>query len=118
MSNIRLTGRLAKDGELRFTPDGKPVLNFSMSIYTGGSQEKGYKPSRWVSVQAWDNLATSAQEMAVKGATLTVEGQVLPERTYQSNGETKTAGWEIRADVITKGDTFRKEYKSEQEDEF
>ena len=41
--NIKLTGTLIKDVVLRFTPRGKPVAELTVSMYTGGSKEHGYK---------------------------------------------------------------------------
>ena len=107
MDNIKICGRLVKDAELRFTPEGKPVLQFRMAMYTGGNKAEGYKESVWVGVSAFDELAESSAKAMVKGTVVTVTGLTRTPRTYEVNGETRSAGLEITAHAIEVGDGFK-----------
>lgn len=113
-SNIKFSGRVGKEPELRFTPEGKAVLTFSVSLYTGGSKKDGYTPSVWVRVSAWEDLAAKTNELIGKGDVVTVAGLAKAPRTYKnSEGVEVSAGLEVTASEIVKGDEFK-----EQVDEF
>ena len=45
MANIKFSGIIGRDPESRYTPEGKRVLQFSVSLWTGGNKEKGYTDS-------------------------------------------------------------------------
>ena len=105
MSNIKFTGTIIKDPEIRFTPEGKEVLTFSIPLYTGGNKQNGYKPSVYVRVTAWEELAEQWQTLT-KGTKVTVTGTPQPSRTYEQDGETKSAGLEVTANEIVIGNTF------------
>lgn len=109
MSNIKLTGRIATEPRIGFTPEGKEVANFRMSLYTGGTKEKGYTPSVFVGVTKWD--VSEGDRMLKKGTVVTVTGQVQPPRSYKDRdtGAEKSAGLEITAKVIVIGDDFKPE---------
>jgi single-stranded DNA-binding protein len=107
MANIKISGTVMKC-ESRFTPQGKQVLEIGMSLYTGGSKAEGYKPSVWVNVGAWEELAV-ANDALKKGDHITVTGQVKEPRTYKKDGVDYPAGLEVTAYEITVGDEFKKE---------
>ena len=107
MDNIKFSGNIGKEPTLRYTPEGKAVLSFSVSLYTGGSRAEGYKPSRWVGVTAWEQLAEDMNETLTKGAKVTVTGAVKPLRNYMRDGAEVDAGLEVTANLIEIGDMFR-----------
>lgn len=105
--NIKLTGTLIKDVVLRFTPQGKPVADMTVSMYTGGSKEQGYKKSVFVNVTAWDELGETVNNTLKKGEKITVTGAVKEPRTYKGrDGQERQAGLEVTASDIQKGDGF------------
>lgn len=109
-SNIKFSGRVGKEPELRFTPEGKAILTFSVSLYTGGTKDKGYTPSVWVRVSAWEDLAAKTNELISKGDVVTVTGLAKTPRTYKnSEGVEVSAGLEVTASEIVKGDEFKVE---------
>jgi single-stranded DNA-binding protein len=108
MANIKFSGTVMKS-ESRFTPQGKQVLEIGMSLYTGGSKAEGYKPSVWVNVAAWEEIAV-ANDALKKGDHITVTGQVKEPRTYKGHGiDNYPAGLEVTAYEITIGDEFKKD---------
>ena len=110
MSNIKFTGTIVKeDPILRYMPDGvKCVANFSVSLYTGKNAAGEYNPSQFVRVEAWDDLAQEINNMLHRKDRVTVEGWILPPRTWKDkDGVEHPAGLEVKAVTWSKGDGFK-----------
>jgi len=106
--NTKLAGIVGKP-ELRYTPEGKAVLTFSLGMYTGGNKEAGYKERAWVRREAWEQLA-EANSTLEKGATVTVTGQAkTPRKWTDKEGNERDAGFEVVAREIIDGDFERVE---------
>ena len=106
--NIKLAGTLGGDAVKRYLPDGTPVLEMSVSVYTGGTKESGYKPSLWVRVSCFDKVIIESADLYKKGAKVTITGQPKPLYTYLKDGEPR-ANFEVVAYQIELGDTFREQ---------
>lgn len=109
MSNITFTGRIVADVELRWTTTAqpKPILQFPVYLYTGGSKDAGYKTSQRIFVDVWDN-AEELNKTLKKGDTVTITGTCKPPRTFKGkDGQEKSAGFEVTAQVVEMGDMFR-----------
>ena len=97
MNNITVAGQLGKDAELRTTPNGDPVLNFSIADSQGRE-----KPTLWWNCQIWGKRATSLAPHMLKAQSVTVSGTVS-QRTYTKDGVEKTT-MDIRVnDVALQG---------------
>ena len=108
MANIKFSGNIGKEPELRYTPEGKPVLGFSVALYTGGTKEKGFSDPVWVRVSAFDDLAEKTSEFLTSGARVTVTGIPRPPRTWtDKSGAVHPVGLEITAREIELGDGFK-----------
>jgi len=74
MSTMKLgaIGRLARDGELRYTPTGKAVLSFTLAI--DGRDDTD--PTTWLKVSVWNDKAEQLNEGdgLKKGTEVYVEG--------------------------------------------
>jgi single-stranded DNA-binding protein len=110
MSNIKFSGIIGREPESRYTPEGKRVLQFSVSLWTGGNKERGYTDSLWIRVEAWEALAELWADALQKGNRVTVTGTPKPPRTYKDrDGNERSAGVEVRAWEIEVGDAFKVE---------
>lgn len=110
MANIKFSGNIGKEPELRYAPDGKPILNFSVALYTGGTKKSGYNESVWVRVSAFDELAERMGDTLTKGAKITITGTPRPPRVWQDkDGNARPAGLEVTAYEIELGDGFKVE---------
>lgn len=97
MNIITITGNLGKDAELRNTPSGESVCQFSVADSQGKE-----KPSIWWRCSLWGKRAETLSQYLLKGQQVTVVGQVT-EREYQKDGETKKA-MEVRVtDIALQG---------------
>lgn len=95
-------GRLTADPELRFTPTGMAVCEFTIAVNPrerdrDGGQWRDLPPS-FVPVTAWKQLAENCAETLVKGVPVIVTGRWREER-WEQDGQTR-ARWRLTADAV------------------
>jgi single-strand DNA-binding protein len=76
-----IIGRLARDPEMRYTPSGQAVTNFSLAAnrrYTNGNGEQG-EETIWFRVAAWGRLAETCNQYLSKGRLVFVKGRLNPD---------------------------------------
>lgn len=74
MNLVVISGRLAKDPELKYIPNsGKAVTTFDIAVENRYSKEKENKPD-FFRVQCWGKLAESIAENLEKGRKILVNG--------------------------------------------
>ena len=79
-------GRLGRDPEMNYTPNGKAVTRFSLAIDQGKDQ-----PALWLNFIAWDTLAERLNKLLYKGAQVFVQGRVTKRKyTDRQNIERET----------------------------
>ena len=91
-NKIIIVGYLGRDPELRYTPDGTPVCDFSVATTERRKDKSGDMQdiTTWFRVTAWRRLAEIANEYLKKGKQVYVEGR-LTQREYQDkDGVTRT----------------------------
>lgn len=97
MNVITIAGQLGRDIELRYTPAGKAVGNFSVADSQGRD-----KPTIWWNCQIWDKRAEALAPYLLKGQSVTVTGTVT-EREYEKDGQKRKA-MDVRvSDVALQG---------------
>jgi single-strand DNA-binding protein len=85
-------GNVGRDAEMRFTPSGVPVTDFSLAINRrwtdrdGNTQEK----TTWYKVICWRKLAETAAQYIRKGKLILVEGEVEASAFTGRDGEAHT----------------------------
>ena len=84
MNNATFTGRLGRDAESRFTPSGKPVVNFSLAV---DERRGGEKSTLWVSCAIWGERGEKLAQYLTKGAVVSVSGPVRVESYTAKSGE-------------------------------
>lgn len=85
MNVITIAGQLGRDIEIRYTPNGKAVGNFSVADSQGRD-----KPTIWWNCQIWDKRAEALAPYLLKGQAVTVTGAVS-EREYEKDGQKRKA---------------------------
>ena len=65
-------GNLGKDPELRYTPQGTPVVSFPLC---SNEKRRGEKVQNWFDVSIFGNSADVASQYLRKGHTIYVEGR-------------------------------------------
>ncbi len=83
-------GRLGKDPEMRYSPDGKAVANLSIACgqswkdkTTGEKVEK----TEWVRIVAFGRLAEIIGEYLKKGAQVYISGQIQTRKWQDKEGK-------------------------------
>jgi single-strand DNA-binding protein len=91
LNRVQLIGRLGKDPETRFTPNGKKVAHFSLAVSqrrkTAEGDAKEY--TEWVNIEAWDRLGEICSQYLHKGSLVYVEGRIKTDKYEDKGGETK-----------------------------
>jgi len=99
--NIELIGRLGRDPENRYAPDGTAVTNFDIAV--DGGKDK----TVWVRITAWDKLAETCGSFLHKGSVVHVTGSFAPDkatgnpRVFQRKDGTWSAVFEVLARRVT-----------------
>lgn len=79
---IIIAGNLGQDPEMRYTPDGTPVTNFSVATNRRWNSPDGNQNEEtvWFRVTAWRQLAELCNQYLSKGRQVLVEGRMTPDR--------------------------------------
>ena len=105
---IIIVGNLGRDPEMRYTPQGTPVTNFSVAtnrVYTNANGEQ-IKETIWFRVSAWGRLAETCNQYLKRGMRVLVEGRLIPDpatggpRVFTRQDGTAGAAFEVRANVV------------------
>ena len=105
---IIVVGNLGRDPEMRYTPSGQAVTNFSVATnreYTASSGEK-VKETTWFRISAWGRLAETTNQYLRKGSRVLVEGRLTPDqatggpRIWNRQDGTPAASYEITANTV------------------
>lgn len=84
MIHITAHGRLGRDAELRYSPDGTAVCNIAIGCNYGRKGEDGNKPTQWVSASLWGKQAEALAQYLTKGKGVVVVLEDAHIREYQS----------------------------------
>jgi single-strand DNA-binding protein len=78
---IFLAGNLGQDPELRYTPNGTPVTNFSVATNERWTGQDGEQQERtiWWRVTVWGKQAETVSQYLSKGSQVFVEGRMDPD---------------------------------------
>jgi single-strand DNA-binding protein len=100
LNRIVLIGRLTRDPEMRYTPQGVAVATMRIAVDRFSKNDQGEYETDFFDVVAWRRSAEFASNYLKKGRLISVEGR-LQSRTWvdQPTGQKRTA-YEIVADNI------------------
>ena len=105
---IIIVGNLGRDPEMRYTPSGQAVTNFSVATnrqYTA-SDGAQVKETIWFRVSAWGRQAETCNQYLKKGSKVLVEGRLTPDketggpRIWARQDGTSAASFEVSASTI------------------
>ncbi len=101
VNKVILLGNLGRDPELRYTPNGTPVANFTLATNEVWKDKEGQKQehTEWHRVVIWGKLAEVAGEYLKKGRQVYIEGSIRS-RTYKDKDGNDRTATEIRADNL------------------
>ncbi|MFO7271514.1 single-stranded DNA-binding protein [Sphaerobacter thermophilus] len=98
LNRIQIIGNLGRDPEMRYTPGGSPVTNFSVAVNRRrrGQDDQWVDETDWFTVVCWERLAEQVDNMATrgfltKGTKVYVEGRLQVRRYAGNDGMERTA---------------------------
>ena len=107
MNKIILLGRLTRDPEVRYTPNGKVVCQFTVAVDRPFANQDGQREADFIPVVIWGKQAETCGNSLTKGQRVLVEGR-LQIRSYEAKDGTKRYVTEVIADrfefIERKGD--------------
>jgi len=73
---VMYEGYMADDPDMRYTPDGKAVVNFRMGSNRKYKKANGeeVKETIWLKISAWGKLAEIVNQYTAKGSHVVVSG--------------------------------------------
>jgi len=88
-NKVILIGNITRDLELRYTPNGQAVVDFSIAVNRKFKDQSGQTQERadFIPVEAWGRQAEIIKQYLSKGSSIYIEG-----RLQQDSWEDKTDG--------------------------
>ncbi len=100
LNKIIVIGNVGKDPEMRFTPSGKPVTNFSVATSNRYNKDGEWEEeTQLFTVVVWNKLAETCHQFIEKGKQVYVEGR-LNMREWEGNEGEKHYCLEIVANTV------------------
>lgn len=87
INRVVLVGRLTKDPELRYTPNGIASCRFTVAINRTFANQNGERDADFISCQAWRKAAENLANYQLKGALIGLEGRIQTHSYEDQNGQ-------------------------------
>jgi len=89
INKVMLIGNLGSDPELRVTPSGVQVANFSLATTESWTDKSGEHQERaeWHRIVLWRRLAEVAGQYLKKGSKIYIEGKLQTRSWEDQNGQ-------------------------------
>lgn len=103
-----IVGCLGRDPEMRYTPSGQAVCNFSVATnrqYTGADSQP-VKETTWFRISAWGKQAEACNQYLKKGNKVLIEGRLNIDaatggpRVWQGQDGATHASFEVTAQTV------------------
>ena len=101
LNKAMIIGNLGRDPELRYTPNGQAVTQFTVAVNRNyrGSDGEWQEETEWFRVVAWGPVGERAAENLRKGNKVYVEGRIQTRQWEDQSGQ-KRYTTELIADRV------------------
>ncbi|PAF15931.1 single-stranded DNA-binding protein [Terribacillus saccharophilus] len=99
LNRVVLVGRLTKDPDLRYTPNGVAVANFTLAVNRPFSNQAGEKEADFINCVVWRRPAENLANFMGKGSLVGVDGRVQT-RSFDNQEGNRVYVTEIVADSV------------------
>jgi single-strand DNA-binding protein len=99
MNHIVLIGRLTRDPELRYTPNGVAVANFDLAVDRPTPSTNGERETDFIRIISWQKQAEVVANYLKKGRLVAIEGR-LQIRNYETQEGQKRKAAEVVANRV------------------
>lgn len=76
LNRVVLVGRLTKDPDLRYTPNGVAVANFTVAVNRPFSNQQGNREADFINCVIWRRQAENLANYMKKGSMVGVDGRI------------------------------------------
>ncbi|WP_026073600.1 single-stranded DNA-binding protein [Robertmurraya massiliosenegalensis] len=99
MNRVVLVGRLTKDPELRYTPNGVPVATFTLAVNRNFSNQQGEREADFINCVIWRRPAENVANFLKKGSLAGVDGRIQT-RNYEGQDGKRVFVTEVICDSV------------------
>lgn len=99
MNRVVLVGRLTKDPDLRYTPNGVPVASFTLAVNRNFTNQQGDREADFIQCQIWRKPAENVANFLKKGSLAGVDGRIRT-RHYEGQDGKRVYVTEIVAESV------------------
>jgi single-strand DNA-binding protein len=102
LSRVQLIGNLGRDAEMRYTPGGAQVTEFSLAVDRSrrGQDGQWIRETDWYRVICWNRLAEFADQYLKRGMRVYVDGRLQLRRYRADDGIERTSVEVIARDIV------------------
>lgn len=99
LNRIILIGRLVRDPELRYTPNGVATCSFTLAVDRSFTNQKGERETDFIDIVTWRKLAETCANHLAKGRLVAADGR-LQVRSYETaEGQRRKVAEVVAEDV-------------------
>jgi len=103
-----IVGNLGNDPEMRYTPQGSPVCNFSVATNRRWKNQDGSdgEETTWFRCSVWNKTAEAVNQYLSKGRQVFIVGRLIPDkdtggpRVWTGNDGKAHASFELHVETI------------------
>lgn len=99
INSVTLVGRMTKDCDLRYTPNGKAVGNFTLAVNRSFKNAQGENEADFIICQTWGKQAENLANYMKKGSQVGVVGRIAT-RSYENSEGKRVFMTEVVADQV------------------
>lgn len=99
MNRVVLVGRLTKDPDLRYTPNGVPVATFTLAVNRTFTNQQGEKETDFINCVIWRRAAENVANFLKKGSLAGVDGRIQT-RNYEGQDGKRVYVTEVLAESV------------------
>lgn len=99
MNRVVLVGRLTKDPDLRYTPNGVAVASFTLAVNRAFTNQQGEREADFINCVIWRKPAENVANFLKKGSLAGVDGRIQT-RSYDGQDGKRVYVTEVMAESV------------------
>jgi|SRR5690606_26704253 len=99
INRVVLVGRLTKDPDLRYTPNGVAVATFTLAVNRTFTNQQGEREADFINCVVWRKPAENAANYLKKGSLAGVDGRIQT-RSFEGQDGKRVYVTEVVADSV------------------
>lgn len=99
MNRVVLVGRLTKDPDLRYTPNGVPCATFTLAVNRPFAGQSGEREADFINCVVWRKAAENVSNFLKKGSLAGVDGRIQT-RNYEGQDGKRVYVTEVVAESV------------------